>query len=151
MDEKSWVDEFIEDVEANIARRAAEPKRRSNHSAHSILKSNGVKAFTLWKQRTGISGYYVPYFVGKVWLGEGRAKRMVYIGKKGVCDGFFATCGTTLAAEAKTGSGALEPDQVEFRRRWLLSGNPFVEYRTPAQLIDALDQIAAQRGKGPFG
>lgn len=144
-------DVFFPDVEAAIARRESAVKRKSHHSAHSKLKSDGVKAFALWKRRTGNDGFYVPYFVGKAWLGEGRVKRMVYIGKKGVCDGFFATCGTTLAAEAKTGTGALESDQVEFRRRWLLTGNPFVEYHTPQQLVDALDQIAAQRGRGPFG
>jgi len=37
--------------------------------------------------------------------------------------------------------------QKEFRRRWEKTGCPFVVYRTPADLTDALDQIAAQRGK----
>lgn len=124
---------------------------RKGQTPHTKLKAEARAALSLWKQRTGISAYYVPYFVGTVLVGDGRAKRKVPIGKKGVADSFVAVLGTVLAAEAKAGSDRASPDQIRFRDRWLKTGNPYVLYRSAAEFVDALDQIAAQRGKGPFG
>lgn len=151
MEEKSWVDEFLDDVQANIDRRAREKKPKRTQTPAQKLKADARKALSLWKQRTGISAYYVPYFAGRVTVGDGRVKRTYPVGKKGASDSFIAVLGTVLAAEAKAGSDVLSDAQKEFRRRWVKTGNPFVEYRTPQDLTDALDQIAAQRGRGPFG
>lgn len=147
MEERSWVDEFLEDVENNIARREREKKPKRAQTPAQKLKADARKALSLWKQRTGISAYYIPYFAGKVTVGDGRVKRTYPVGKKGAADSFIAVLGTVLAAEAKAGADVLSDAQKEFRRRWTKTGNPFVEYRTPQELVDALDQIAAQRGK----
>lgn len=119
------------------------PKRRSI-TPHTKLKADARAALSLWKQRTGISAYYVPYFVGQVILPGGRKAS---VGKKGCADSFIAVCGCVLAAEAKAGHDRASPDQVKFRDRWLKTGNPYVLYRSATELTDALDQIAAQRGK----
>lgn len=144
-DPDNWVDEFFSDVEANNARRKSEHRPKKQHP-HAKLKADARAALSLWKKRTGISAYYLPYFVGSVLLGEGRMKRKVPVGKKGAADSFIAVLGTVVAAEAKTGSGELSPAQREFRRRWLKTGCPFVEYRTPEQLTDFLTLVAAERG-----
>ena len=120
------------------------PQRKTQTPAQ-ILKAEGRKALSLWKQRTGISAYYIPYFVGHVYVGEGRVKRKYPIGKNGAADSFIAILGTVLAAEAKANNDVLSDKQKEFRRRWTKTGCPFVEYRTPQQLVAALDRIAAER------
>lgn len=122
------------------------PKRKGETPAVK-LKAEARKALSLWKQRTGISAYYIPYFAGRVTVGDGRVKRTYPVGKKGASDSFIAVLGTVLAAEAKAGRDVLSDAQKEFRRRWVKTGCPFIEYRTPQELTDALDQIAAQRGK----
>jgi hypothetical protein len=142
----NWVDEFFSDVERNISRRKRDHKPKQQHP-HAKLKAEARAALSLWKKRTGISAYYLPYFVGVAFLGIGKAQRKAYIGKKGAADSFIGLLSTVVAAEAKTGSGELEPAQIEFRRRWEKCGLPFIEYRSPEQLTDFLTQIAAQRGK----
>jgi hypothetical protein len=122
-------------------------KKPSQHDAHNKAKAEMRVVLSNWKKRTGISAYYIPYFVGKVWLGEGRAKRRGYIGKPGVADCFVATMGCVLACEVKTGSGEPSALQAAFQARWEKTGNPHIVYRRPTDLTDALDQIAAQRGK----
>jgi hypothetical protein len=121
-------------------------KRPSQHSAHNDAKAELRVVLSNWKKRTGISAYYIPYFVGKVWLGDGRVKRQAYIGKKGVADCFVATMGCVLACEVKTGAGEPSALQAAFKDRWDRSGNPHIVYRKPSDLTDALDQIAAQKG-----
>jgi hypothetical protein len=143
------LDEFFEDVERNIAARKRDHKPKQEHP-HAKLKREARTALSLWKKRTGISAYYLPYFVGVAYLGAGRVKRKAYIGKKGVSDSFIGLLGTVVAAEAKTGDAVLKPDQREFRRRWEKAGLPFCEYRTPQQLIDFLDLTAARQGWRPF-
>jgi len=120
------------------------PQRKTMTPAQ-ILKAEGRKALSLWKQRTGISAYYIPYFVGQAYVGDGRVKRKYPIGKSGAADSFIAVLGTVLAAEAKANNDVLSDKQKEFRRRWIKTGNPFVEYRTAAQLVAALDRIATER------
>ena len=122
------------------------PARRGK-TPHTRLKADARIAFSIWKQRTGISGYYLPYFVGSVMLPGGRKAS---VGKRGAADSFIAVCGCVLAAEAKAGNDRASPDQIKFRDRWLKTGNPYVLYRSAKELTDALDQIAAQRGRGPF-
>lgn len=125
------------------------PRQRSKQTPAQKLKAEARKALSLWKQRTGISAYYIPYFVGRVYVGDGRVKRKYPIGKNGAADSFIAVLGTVLAAECKANDDALSDAQRKFRHRWTKTGCPFVEYRTPRDLTDALDLIAAQRG--PFG
>lgn len=114
---------------------------------HAKLKADARAALSNWKARTGISAYYLPYFVGSVLVGDGRAKRKALIGKKGAADSFIALLGCVLAAECKTGDARATPDQIAFRDRWLATGNPYVLYRSVKEFTDALDQIAAQRGR----
>jgi hypothetical protein len=125
---------------------ASKPKRPSQHSAHNDAKAELRKVLSNWKARTRISAYYIPYFVGKVWLGEGRNKRPAYIGKPGVADCFVATMGCVIACEVKTGSGDISALQASFRERWTKTMNPHIVYRKPADLTDCLDQIAASKG-----
>lgn len=120
-----------------------EPKRKAQ-TPHTKLKADARIALSNWKQRTGISAYYLPYFVGKVSLPGGRSAS---VGKRGAADSFIAVLGCVLAAEAKAGQDRASPDQIAFRDRWLKTGNPYVLYRSAAEFIDALDQIAAQRGR----
>lgn len=123
-----------------------EPKRKGA-TPHAKLKADARAALSLWKQRTGISAYYLPYFVGAVMVGEGRTKRRAAVGKKGAADSFIALCGCVLAAEAKAGSDRASPDQIAFRDRWLKTGNEYVLYRSAAELVAALDRILATRGR----
>jgi hypothetical protein len=123
-------------------------KKKSQHNAHNDKKAELRVVLSNWKKRTGISAYYIPYFVGKVWLGENPRKlRRAWIGKAGVADCFVATMGCVLACEVKTGSGEPSALQAAFQARWEKTGNPHIVYRRPTDLTDALDQIAAQRGK----
>jgi hypothetical protein len=126
--------------------KPASKKRKSNHSAHNDAKAELRKHLSLWKGRTGISAYYIPYFVGKVWLGDGRVKRKGYIGKPGVADCFIATMGCVLACEVKTGAGEASSLQEAFKQRWIKTNNPHIIYRRPTDLTDMLDQIAASKG-----
>ena len=127
--------------------KPAKPKRKSNQGAHTQAKADLRKTLSNWKARTGISAYYIPYFVGKVWLGENRHKaRQAYIGKKGVADCFVATMGCVLACEVKTGAGEPSALQASFRERWMKAGNPHIVYRKPSDLTDCLDQIAGRKG-----
>lgn len=112
---------------------------------HAKLKADARAALSNWKQRTGISAYYLPYFVGAVLVGDGRAKRKALVGKKGAADSFVALLGTVLAAEAKTGDARATPDQIAFRDRWIRTGNPYVLYRSAAEFVAALDRIVAER------
>jgi hypothetical protein len=121
-------------------------KKRSQHNAHNDKKAELRVVLSNWKKRTGISAYYIPYFVGKVWLGEGRVKRPGYIGKPGIADCFVATMGTVVACEVKSGGGEASALQESFKQRWLKTGNPHVLYRQPADITDCLDQIAATKG-----
>ena len=57
---------------------------------HAKLKADARAALSNWKQRTGISAYYLPYFVGAVLVGDGRAKRKALVGKKGAADAIAA-------------------------------------------------------------
>jgi hypothetical protein len=142
MDDGRWVT-----TEMGPVWKAAAPKKRpSQHDAHNQAKADLRKALSLWKGRTGISAYYIPYFVGKVWLGEGRTKRRGYIGKPGVADCFVATMGCVIACEVKTGSGEPSALQAAFKERWDRTGNPHIVYRKASDLTDCLDQIAASKG-----
>lgn len=116
--------------------------RKKTQTPHSKLKSEARAALSLWKKRTGISAYYLPYFVGSVTI----ERRKFPVGKKGAADSFIAVLGTVLAAEAKAGGDRLSDAQAEFRRRWEKTGCPFVEYRSAQELVDALDRIL-YRGK----
>lgn len=141
MDDSRWVQ-----TEMGQVWKPATKKRSNQHDAHNQAKADLRKTLSLWKGRTGISAYYIPYFVGKVWLGEGRTKRRAYIGKPGVADCFIATMGQVIACEVKTGAGEPSALQANFRERWIKTGNPHIVYRRPTDLTDALDQIAAQKG-----
>jgi hypothetical protein len=139
MDDGKWVP-----TEFGPVWKKAKP--RSQHNAHNDKKAELRVVLSNWKKRTGISAYYIPYFVGKVWLGEGRVKRAGYIGKPGIADCFVATMGTVVACEVKSGGGEASALQESFKQRWLKTGNPHVLYRQPADLTDCLDQIAATKG-----
>src|SRR6185436_10619583 len=145
MDEPSggrWVE-----TEMGQVWRADKPaKRPSQHDAHNKAKADLRKTLSNWKARTGISAYYIPYFVGKVWLGEGRSKRRAYIGKPGVADCFIATMCCVLACEVKTGAGDASALQANFKARWEKAGNPHIIYRRPQDLTTCLDELAKQRG-----
>jgi hypothetical protein len=141
MDDGKWIS-----TEMGQVWKPATRKRPSQHSAHNDAKAELRKVLSNWKARTGISAYYIPYFVGKVWLGDGRVKRKGYIGKPGVADCFIATMGCVLACEVKTGAGEASALQEAFKVRWTKTNNPHIIYRKPSDLTDMLDQIAAQKG-----
>jgi hypothetical protein len=141
-DDGKWITTEL----GKVWKPATKPKRPSQHSAHNDAKAELRKVLSNWKARTGISAYYIPYFVGKVYLGEGRAKRKAYIGKPGVADCFIATMGCVIACEVKTGAGEASALQEAFKQRWIKTDNPHIIYRKPADLTDMLDQIAASKG-----
>jgi hypothetical protein len=139
-DDGRWVE-----TELGPVWKPAKPKPVSKHDAHSAKKAELRQTLSRWKSRTGISAYYFPYFVGKAWLGEGRAKRMTYIGKVGVADCFVAVLGCVIACEVKTGAADLGALQAVFRDRWTKTGNPHIVYRQPSDLTDVLDRLARER------
>lgn len=145
--EKSWVDEFIEDVEANIARRAAEPKRRTQ-TPHATLKHKARAALTAWRQRMNLQIVLLPSIVGRVRVNDGTARgREIGVGKKGQADDTILVLGTAVACEYKAGSDYQKPAQRQFQERWEAAGGVYLICRKPSDLTDALDQIAAQRGR----
>jgi hypothetical protein len=139
MDGGRWIE-----TEFGPVWKAEKPKR--TQTPHAKAKAELRDTLTEWKKRTGVSAYYIPYFVGKVWMGEGRQKRKAHIGRPGVSDVFIATMGCVLACEVKAGRDTPSALQVSFKERWEKTGNPHIVYRKPSDLTDVLDQMAAQRG-----
>jgi hypothetical protein len=125
--------------------------RSKGQTPHAKLRADGlIEASKLFK-RLGLAFEHLPYKTSEVWYGSGKVKTRGFVGKKGAADDLYAFCGTTLAAEAKAGDDTVKANQTEFGLRWTKTGNPHCVYRTPEQLCDAISQVAAQRGKGPFG
>jgi hypothetical protein len=140
MDDGRWVETEM----GSVWKPAS--KKRAGPTPHNDAKRVLRVTLSLWKVRTGISAYYVPYFVGSAYLGEGRVKRKAYIGKPGIADVFIATMGCVLAVEVKAGKDTVSALQASFKERWERTGNPHIVYRKPSDLTDCLDQIAATKG-----
>lgn len=140
------LDEFFQDVETNIHAAKNAPKK-PKRTPEGGLKHDAMVAAGAWSKRTGVAIEYIPYFVGKVYFGEGKFKRPGYVGKMGTADVFIGLLGTTLAAEAKDKGKKVvaASQQAWFRERWIATGQPYVEYHTPEELIAALDKIRASR------
>lgn len=123
------------------------PKRKGK-TPHAKLKEASRKLAHDWFVRNRFPAMLLKSFVGTVTTESGQE---IYVGRKGETDDKFAVLGTVLAAEYKAGDDTLKSGQRTFRDKWLAIGLPHVVVRQPSDLIDALDQIAAQRARGPFG
>lgn len=109
------------------------------------LKKQCRAAFEAWKrQHPGIPVRLLKYSAGNF---KSEGGQVYALGTPGTGDILVGICGTCLMVETKSLTGRARDTQVAMRADWEATGNPYVMPRTAAEFIDALTQIAAQRGE----
>lgn len=109
------------------------------------LKKSCREALSNWKHRTGIYAKLISYSVGHFKTRDG--SRSYKLGTDGTGDMLIGVLGTTLMVETKIPGRKQSETQRDMERDWRATGQPYALVYKPQDLLDALDQIAAQRGK----
>lgn len=123
-------------------------KRKKGQTPEGKLKKACREALSNWKHRTGIYAKLISYSVGHFKTSDGA--RSYKIGTDGTGDMLIGLLGCTLMVETKVPGRAQSQTQKEMEADWRRTGQPYALVYRPTDLTDALDQIAAQRGRGPF-
>lgn len=121
---------------------------RSKTTPEGRLKKACREALANWKHRTGIYAKLISYSVGHFTSTDG--ERKYKLGTDGTGDMLIGILGTTLMVETKVPGKTQSETQIAMQEDWERTGQPYALVYKPTDLTDALDQIAAQRGRGPF-
>lgn len=129
-----------------------EPKRKGA-TPHAMLKKACLLELAPWRRRTGADTLLLPSIVGQITVDDGtRFGKKISVGRKGQSDHLILV-GTNrvlwgvVLPEYKAGDDEQRHAQKVFQGKAEWVGAVYVIVRKPSDLTDALDQIAAQRGK----
>ena len=120
---------------------------------HALLKKACLLSLKPWRDRTGGDTLLLPSMVGQITVDDGtRSGRKISIGRKGQSDhliivGANRVLWGVVLPEYKAGRDEQRHAQKVFQGKAEWVGALYVIVRQPSDLTDALDQIAAQRGK----